>query len=374
MTKVLATGATGNVGSQVVQQLRAQGVSVRAFVRDAGKAAGMFGDETERSVELALGDFSDAASVQRAVEGVEAVFLACSNDPRQVEFETGVIEAARKAGVRRIVKLSALGAEVGSSVAFWDWHGRIEEHLWVSGLPAIVLRPTFNMTNLLGSAEMIRQAGSLFAPAGGARVAMIDPKDVAAVAAAALSEDRHDGKTYTLTGPEAITFERVAEELSAVASRRIQFVAVPDEAAREGMVEQGMPEFVAGQIVAVFGTLRRGDQDRTTSAVCALTGREPRGFAEFARDHAITFRAPGKEPGERDTAQTAMSAESKNSEDPRRSNYSNGRKHARISRANSQRSYVPETPAPSPTSRATPASRASRTNRNYNRGEVAASG
>ena len=139
MTKVLVTGATGNVGSQVIRELKARGEDVRAFVRDAGKASGMFGD----GVELVSGDFSDAASVRRAVEGVEGVFLACSNDPRQVEYETGVIDAAREAGVRRIVKLSALGAEVGSSVAFWDWHGRIEEHLRASGRAALGQRPGF---------------------------------------------------------------------------------------------------------------------------------------------------------------------------------------------------------------------------------------
>jgi uncharacterized protein YbjT (DUF2867 family) len=286
MNKVLVTGATGNVGSSVVRELRSRGVPVRAFVRDRGKAAGMLGGD----VELVTGDFADAASVRRAMEGVDRVLVACSNQPRQVEFECGVIDAAREAGMTRIVKLSALGAEVGSSVAFWDWHGRIEEHLAMSGIPAVVLRPTFNMTNLLGSAEQIRQAGSLFVPAGGACVAMVDPRDIAAVAAVALTENAHDGKTYVITGPEAITFERVAEELSVVAGRQIQFVPVPDEAARQALVATGMPEFVAGQIVAVFGILRQGAQDRTTGIVRDLTGREPRCFARFAHDYAQLFR------------------------------------------------------------------------------------
>lgn len=285
MKKMLVTGATGNVGSLVVRELQGRSIFVRAFVRDPDKAAAMLDD----GVELVFGDFSNPESVRRALEGVEGVFLACANDPRQVEYETGVIDAARQAGVMRIVKLSALGAEIGSPIAFWDWHGRIEEHLRASGVRFVVLRPTFNMTNLIGSAEAVRHTGSLFAPADGARVAMIDPRDIAAVAAIALAEDTHDGKTCTLTGPEAITFERVTEELSAVAGRRVEFVAVPDEAARQGMIEQGMPEFVAGQIVAVFGFLRRGAQDRTTDTVRALTGREPRGFAEFARDRAGLF-------------------------------------------------------------------------------------
>ena len=147
------------------------------------------------------------------------------------------------------------------------------------------------MTNLLGSAEQVRHAGSLFAPADGARVAMIDPRDIAAVAAVALTDEGHEGETFVLTGPEAITFEHVAEELSAVAGRRVQFISVPDEAARQSMVEAGMPEFVAGRIVAVFGFLRRGDQDHTTDTVRAMTGLKPRTFARFDHDHAGLFRA-----------------------------------------------------------------------------------
>jgi uncharacterized protein YbjT (DUF2867 family) len=288
-TRILVTGATGNVGSRVVRKLREHGASVRAFVRDPNKAAAMLGE----SVELAVGDFGDPGSVRAALEGVEGVFLACANDPRQVEYETGVIDAAREAGVRRIVKLSALGAEAGSPVAFWDWHARIEDHLRASGVPFVVLRPAFGMANLLGSAEGVRHAGSLFAPAGGARVAMIDPADVAATAAVALAEEGHDGKTCVLTGPEAITFERVAEDLAAATGQRVQFVAVPDEAARQALLGSGMPEFVAGQIVAIFGFLRRGMQDRTTDAVRALTGREPGPFAQFAYEHAGLFRRAG---------------------------------------------------------------------------------
>src|SRR5919112_5134149 len=107
MKKILVTGATGNVGSRVVHELRGRGVPVRAFVRDAERATGMPGE----SVELAVGDFGDPGSIRAALDGVDGVFLACSNQPRQVEYEASVIDAAEEAGVRRIVKLSALGAE-----------------------------------------------------------------------------------------------------------------------------------------------------------------------------------------------------------------------------------------------------------------------
>jgi uncharacterized protein YbjT (DUF2867 family) len=286
--KILVTGATGIVGSRVVRELQYCGVSIRAFARDTDKAASLFGDGVERS----RGDFADAASVRCALGGVDRVFLACANHPRQVEYEIGMIEAAREAGIQRIVKLSALGAEIGSPVAFWDWHAQIEQHLQASGVPAVVLRPSFNMTNLLGSAEQIKYARSLFAPAGGARIAMIDPTDVAAVAAVTLTEDGHDGKTYTLTGPETISFERVAEELSDIINQSIQFVAVPNEAAEHALVESGVPEFVAGQIVAVFSLLRRGVQNYTTDTVSAIIGRSPHTFAHFAREYADVFQLP----------------------------------------------------------------------------------
>jgi uncharacterized protein YbjT (DUF2867 family) len=288
MKRVLVTGATGNVGSRVVQELRERDARVRAFVRDPGKAAAILGDD----VEPAAGDFGEPRSIRAALDGVDGVFLACSNQPRQVEYETRVINTAEEMGVRRIVKLSALGAEVGSPVAFWDWHARVEDHLHESGVPSVILRPTFSMANLLASAEAVRYTGKLFAPAGEAGISMVHPRDVGAVAAVALTTEDHEGETYTLTGPEAITFEGVARDLSETVGRKIEYLNVPDEAAFESMTGQGLPEFVAAQIVAVFGILRRGAQERTTETVRTLTGHEPRAFAEFARGNARLFGEP----------------------------------------------------------------------------------
>lgn len=118
---------------------------------------------------------------------------------------------------------------------------------------------------------------------------MIDPRDVGAAAAAVLTGAGDDGRTYLLTGLEAITYGQVADELSAATGRPVEFVDVPDEGARQAMVEAGVPEFVAEQLVKVFGQLRQGVAERTTDAVESLAGRPPRSFAEFARDHAGLF-------------------------------------------------------------------------------------
>ncbi len=287
MNHVLVTGATGNVGARLVRLLVERGVPVRAFVRDRDTAITCLGP----AVDLVVGDFGDPDSLRAAMEGVEQVFLACPNHPMQLDWETAVIDAAAAAGVRRIVKLSAIDAQVGSPVAFADAHGRIEEHLRKAGLAHVLLRPTFSMANLLGGADGVRQAGAIFLPGGGAKVAMIDPGDVARVAAVALTGDGHDGRCYQLTGPEAITFDDVAEQLSAVVGRPIGFVPVPDDAALAQLVGAGMPEWLATNMVRQFGLLRQGAQAESQDRVRVLTGREARSIGQWARDHAAAFRS-----------------------------------------------------------------------------------
>jgi uncharacterized protein YbjT (DUF2867 family) len=284
---ILVTGATGNVGSQVVAALRARGAQVRAFVRDPGRAAALLGDD----VDLAVGDFADGDSVRRALDGADRVFLACSNAPGQVDYEIGAIEAAEAAGVQRLVKLSTSVAAVDSPLLFPRWHGLIERHLVRSGLPAVRICPGFMMSSLLMSADAIRATGRIFAPAGRARIAMVHPRDVAAAAAVTLTEDGHEGARYVLNGPRAITYEEVAAHLSEATGRRIEFVDVPDEAAQQAMLESGLPPAVAEFLVRLFRALRQGLDEKTSGTVRALTGAEPRTFAEFAREHAAEFGA-----------------------------------------------------------------------------------
>lgn len=285
MNRILVTGATGTVGSHVVRLLRQRGASVRAFVRDRDRATRTLGPD----VDAAVGDFGDAGSLRAALDGVEQVFLACANHPLQVRWETAVIDAAARAGVRRIVKLSALDAEIGSPVAFADAHGLIEAHLAARDVDHVLLKPAFVMANLLGAADSVRQAGAIFLPGEGAKIAMIDPRDVAEVAAAVLTSDGHERRSYPLTGPVAVTFDDVAEHLAAVLGRPVGFVPVPDDAALAQLVGTGAPEWFATNLVTQFGLLRRGTQAEALDVVRVLTGREPRSVAEFLHDHAGAF-------------------------------------------------------------------------------------
>src|SRR5437667_6357691 len=234
---IVVTGATGQAGSEVVRALAARGERVRAFVRDPGPARHKLGE----NVELAVGDLADPRSVRAALAGAGTLFLSCADDPRRVGWETSAIDAAVAAGVRRVVKLSAVGAEPGSPVAFWDWHGRVEQHLRASGTGWVILRSSWYMSNLLATAAQVAAEGRLYAPAGYARIAMIDPRDVGAAAAAVLSSPGHEGQTYLVTGPEAITFAQVSAGLSAATGRRIEFTDIPGEDERQAMGGGGMP-------------------------------------------------------------------------------------------------------------------------------------
>jgi uncharacterized protein YbjT (DUF2867 family) len=262
---VLVTGASGNVGSQVVAELQARGVPVRAFVRDPSKLDG---------VELAVGDFSDRESIRRALAGVDRVFLSSADGPDKVAHEAAVVDAAAAAGIELIVKASTLGAEVGSPLKPFDWNGRSERHLKASGVPAVILASSFYMTNVL----MAVREGVLPAPVGDGAVAMIDPRDVAAVAAVALTGDGHAGRTYRLTGPEPITYAQIAEVLG------VRYVDVPPEAARRELEAAGMPGWLVDHLDGAFALIRAGALAETTDVVRALTGREPHDFAAFTHE------------------------------------------------------------------------------------------
>lgn len=282
---ILVTGATGNAGAEVVRALLEKGQPVRAFVRDPLKAERRFG----AAAELAVGDFAEPDSVRAALDGVDSVFLSGADDPRRVGWEVDAIDMAAATGVRRIVKLSSIVAQPGAPVAFWDWHGQIEQHLRGSGVATTILRANAFMSNVLAGADQVAHEGRLFAPAAEARIAMIDPRDVGAAAAAVLTTSGHEGKTHVLTGPEAITYEQAAADLSVATGSEVEFIDVPDEGAKQAMIEGGVPEFAAAQIVQVFGMLRQGVGRHVTHTVEALTGSPARDFASFARDHARLF-------------------------------------------------------------------------------------
>jgi uncharacterized protein YbjT (DUF2867 family) len=285
--RILVTGATGNVGGHVVRGLVQRGVAVRAFVRDPGAA-----QRLGPGVEVAAGDLTSALA------GVDRLFLACGNTEGQMEFESAVIDAAAAAGIERVVKLSGPDASADSPLIFERRHAAIEQHLAASGRPAVLLRPRAYLTNLLAYARTVAGSGMLFAPAGTAAISFVDPRDVADAAVECLTGEGHEGRIYTLTGPEAVTFEGIARELGRATGRAVTYVDVSDEDARRAMIADGLPPMMADAIVAIFADQRAGSMAGTTDTVRELTGREPRTVARFADEFAGLF-APAAAPARR---------------------------------------------------------------------------
>lgn len=279
---ILLVGGNGTVGRHVVAELVERGAPARALVRSRARATAVEGT----GLPMAVGDLADPASLDAALDGVDRVFLSSSPSRRVAELHGNLVDAARRAGVRHVVRVSALGASPRSPNELLRGHADAEAHLEASGVGFTHLRPAWFMQNLLGYAPWIAAHGELAVPIGRGTLAMIDTRDVARVAAAALTANGHEGRTYRLTGPEALSFERVAAVLSEVLGRPIRHRDLPPEEARRGMVAGGMPEWLADGVLGLFRYAPIDPPAEVTGDVEAVTGVPATPLAAFVRDHA----------------------------------------------------------------------------------------
>lgn len=289
---ILVTGATGKVGSELVKQLSQTGARVRALVRDRERAESL---ARASNVELAEGDFNDPNSLRDAMKGAERLFLLSAPSREMAEQETAAVEAAKASGVKQIVKLSVIGASASAPFRLGRIHGEVEERIEASGITHTFLRPNGFMQNFLMAAPAVAAQGALFGPDGTTRVSYIDVRDIAAVAAKTLTEDGHEGASYTLTGPEALSCRDVASRLSSTIGKEVNFVEVSLDAVREFMLGAGAGEWTADAVVEIYKFYGEGEASEVTKAVEEVAGKRPVSFEEFARDHAEAFRGAGEQ-------------------------------------------------------------------------------
>ena len=286
---ILITGGTGTSGREIVEAVARAGRPFRVTARDVARAEPL----KKLGAEVVRGDFTDAASLERAMAGVERVFLNSGPTEDLVDLQGNVIDAARRAGVRHVVKLSVFGADLPGApgVRFLRQHVEVERRLRDSGLAWTMLRPTFFMQNLLGSAGTIRQAGAIFMPAADGRAPYIDTRDIADVAAATLTQPGHEGRAYELTGPEDLSFHDMARAIGAATGRDVKYVPVSDDQARPSLLASGIPAWNVEGMLELMRATREGWMAGVTREVERLTGRPARTFAAFAREHAAAFAA-----------------------------------------------------------------------------------
>ena len=284
--RILITGATGNVGSATLDNLGTPDVSVRALVHGESKTQTM----RDRGVEAVVGDFLEPDSLAPALEGVNTVLLITPIHPKQVAQATNVIKAARDSGNDpRIVRLSVAQASHEAPTRNSRQHAQIEEELISSGLPYTLLRPTTFMQNTLVTARTVASEGKIYQPFEDGRLGMIDARDIGEVAAKVLTEEGHQGKTYTLTGPAAISFHDIAEMLSEVLGKKVDYIPISLEKAKEAMLGMGLSVWKAEVLIEYARAHSQGYSNFTTEDFEQLTGHTATSYKEFATDFERAF-------------------------------------------------------------------------------------
>src|SRR5262245_19910637 len=284
---ILVTGATGNNGQELVRQLTAMGQPVRAFVRNPAEAARL----KSPNIELAVGDFDQPETLDAALQGVEKAFLLTPVAERSVHWQTAFIETARRAGVKHVVKFSGIGADSRNAPELLRLHGETDDGLRCSGVPFTILQPNSFHQTILSSVHTIRTQSSFYLPLKNAAQRTVDTPGIGAVAAKVFTAAGHEGKTYVITGPEALTFHQVAEKLSSVLGRNIQYVDVPLSTAADGMRKSGMPEWDIRALTELLSYFASGAAATATDTIPRLLGRPAISFEQFVKDQRTAFLA-----------------------------------------------------------------------------------
>jgi uncharacterized protein YbjT (DUF2867 family) len=274
---ILVTGASGNVGREVLKQVAQTGAKVRAAFQSSSKQA------TPAGVETAIVDYNQPDTLRTALKGADRVFLVGPPTAQLPALERKAVDVMAKCGVRHVVKLSAMG---GRQSIFTRQHAESEDYILSTGVPYTFLRPNGFMQNIVNyNAPTINTQNAFYGTEGDGQVSQIDIRDVARVAAKTLTEDGHLGKVYTLTGPEPLTNAQVAQILSRVLAREVRYINLTPEQLKPALLSAGLPEWTADALLDLQRLYREGKASEVTEDVEKILGRKPTSFAQFLADH-----------------------------------------------------------------------------------------
>jgi NAD(P)H dehydrogenase (quinone) len=278
MNHILVTGASGTIGSELVERLRAQGADFAVMSSRPGAAGSV------------RGDFADVESLKAAFAGVDTLFLLLPLVPNKLQLAANAVAAAQAAGVKHIVRSSGAGADAQSPVSLGRLQGQIDDLVAASGIPYTLLRPVGFMQNWIHHNAGQVRAGTFYAPHGDGAQSMVDVRDIADAAAAVLADPAaHAGRAYTLTGSDALTSAQVVAVLSAATGREIRYVDVPEAAALQAMAGMGLPEVIIDWLMSLSHATKQGWTADITDDVQRLTGHPPRRFVDFAAEHRAAW-------------------------------------------------------------------------------------
>lgn len=280
MGKYLITGGTGNIGKYVIEELLKMNKDVRVAVRNIQQAEQVFID---KKMELVTFDFLDAASFPNALNGVEHIFLM--RPPNLAHPETDMLpflQAAKKNGIKKIVFISLLGVEKNPVVP----HRKIENMIKELGITYVFLRPSFFMQNLNSNhKEEIKERSELFIPAGKSKTSFIDTRDIAKAAAITLVEETYRNQSITLTGKYAIDYYKVADTMSKVLDRKIEYKNPSLLKFRQERIKRGTPKEFANVMMFLYLMTKLGTAKSITDDLEKIIGTEPISFERYVIDY-----------------------------------------------------------------------------------------
>lgn len=278
-------GATGKIGSELVRQLSDAGAHVRAFSRKE------YQGDTLPHVEWQIADLSDKEDFTKKLQGVHSFFMVTENAENMVKLQRNGIAAAKDAGVKRIVKISALGASEHSTSIVGLWHANIERTLAESGLEWTSLRPHSFMQNLLAEKENLKN-GHLYSAAGDGKIPFIDVRDIAASAVEILMNGGWNGKKPVLTGPSARSYDEIATIFSTELGHKVEHIRENEDETWKRIRAANVPAWFAAGLLALAGYWRKGGTTALiTNTVKEITGKPARSVEDFVHDYKDYFTA-----------------------------------------------------------------------------------
>lgn len=280
---------SGNVGTPVALELVKSGHQVTLMVRSVAANA----EWDPLGIRQVPIDINNLDSLTAALKGGEAFFSLTPLVDNMVEAGNLAILAAKTAGIRKIVRLSAQSAGPDAAITLGRWHYAVEKAVENSGITFTILRPANFMQNYLtfGTPETIKAQSAFYSPLGEAKVSLIDTRDISAVAARVLAESGHEGKRYDLTGGESLSNFEIAKLLSQALGRKITYVSIPEEKAKESMAGSGMPSWLVEMLGELNSFCKAGHLAAVKPDTEMILKRPPIRFSQFITDHLNTFKS-----------------------------------------------------------------------------------
>ncbi len=291
MENILIIGGTGKIGSPLVQQLEQKKIKAKLLLRNKDKSSQI----VSPGMTTVIGDVTSVESIQSAMKGIEKIFLLISAGIEEAKIKSSIIDEAKKAGVKYMVMLSGAGANHNSAISQAHQHAKAEAQLKASGIAYTILQPYFFMQNFFNQLGGFSQAGNIKSEAtlygnfNEGKIAMVDTRDIAAVAVKCLTESGHEGKTYVISGAEAISYSQAAQKLSAILGKKINYINISSEQLVQGMTSMGTPEWLSKDLALLGEDFAAGRFEQITNVVEEIAGTNPITFDKFVNDNIKVF-------------------------------------------------------------------------------------